>query len=315
MTTATQIDAQLIYPTQAEIPQVATTTAITTPFPTNTCIVAPGVIELMGTSESGCLFDLSSVPEGCFSWFGFDKVTGWQAGGRLVLSITAANGGDPYALAKGLSLMLGYGMANSGASPSSAFCQARYGTIYGLCGDLAVWYTAAFQQQGYQTRIIEFSDSVQNGWDDGHTCFEVLFGDGWKFFDSYGHYWTDSNDNHLSLAEIITAGGPQNCQLVHLRQPPWPAYLSEGTNDWASAALWPARAYADLYQHDDAQYVVWAQRVYAIPGITSSESATPTAYLPSGAEANQSRLQAAGWTIVSQPAWLSEFYPNNGLTS
>ena len=303
------LDCWMDYPTVQQVP--TTTAAATISFPTNTCLVAPGIINLMRSVN----YDLTTMPEGALSWFGSDQTVSphWYAGGRLVLA--KASGGDPYALAKGLSIMLGYGISNDSLSPNAALYQARFGSIFGLCGSLSLWYQEAFKERGYSVRSVVTSDLVRNGWgDDGHVLFEVFIGGQWRMIDAYGHYFTDSSGKHLSFYEVFLAG-PANCNLVHLRSGAYPAYFAEASNVYTSPASWPGRAYADLYQMTDAQYVAWVTRMIGVPGMQASGGPV-VMYMPSGAPPGlQAQLTALGFTFETQAAWLSQWYPTNGLNA
>lgn len=312
MTIGENIDCWMIYPIVQQVP--STTSAITSSWPSTTCLISPGVFEPM----NGYNFDLSAMPEGVVAWFGAkqDRSPAWYAGGRLILA--KSSGGDLYALAQSLSIMLGYGVGNTGMAPQAALYQARFGAVFGLCGDLAGWYMEAFKERGYPVRECVMSAFSWTGWgNDAHTCFEIFFNGSWKFFDSYGHYLTDATGNHLSFQQILTVGGPQHCILAHLRTGAFPAYFCESANVYTTAQLWPARAYSDLYMSTDAQHLAWLQQVMQVPAIADPNNNNAiTAYMPpGGSQALQTQLQGLGFNFITQAQWIAKFYPNNGANS
>jgi hypothetical protein len=302
----------LIYPYQQVVPQTAA--AATISFPTNTNIVAPGIMNLMRSLN----FDFTTLPpgqdEGAFGWLGSDHtgMTQWNAGGRLILSKTS--GGDPYALAKGLSVTLGYGVGNDGTAANAALYQSRFGAVFGLCGSLSLWYQEAFRERGYPVRSVVTSDYIRNGYgDDGHVLAEVFINGQQRLFDAYGHYFVDNAGKHLSFYEVFLAG-PANCNLVHLRQPPCPeaTFFCEPNNILGS---WSARAYNDQNMRTDAEYIAWVTRMIAVPGMQTSGGPV-VMYMPAGAPPGlQAQLTALGFTFETQAQWLAQWYQVNGLNA
>jgi transglutaminase-like putative cysteine protease len=76
-------------------------------------------------------------------------------------------------------------------------------TQAGICGQAAWVFAAIVRQFGLHVRSVTFSYPDLNGTPDGHTAAEVSYGGSWHFFDpTYGQFWTDSNGNVLSIAQI-----------------------------------------------------------------------------------------------------------------
>jgi hypothetical protein len=134
--------------------------------------------------------------------------------------------------------------------------------------------------------------------DAGHVCFEEKSSGQWRLWDpDSGLHFADANGNHLSAKDLI-ALGVGNVAVVPFKAESH--FVPAGVNG----------NYCELFYSDDDLRATWRERLFQIPAIVPPHPATTgVAYVPAAHAPRASWVASQGVSIVSESAWLAQFYP------
>jgi len=171
---------------------------------------------------------------------------------------------DIYGLLSGVSWHHVHGVADEGMTGqtlSNAGMAHKWRLRCGAIADLMLWLLPQLNLS--VRKVSALTTGPTNGIDDGHIMFEVNLGTSqnpdWRMWDiTNGCYFNDSQGNHLSLGEIISAG-VQNCIRVPIDgdEKRGSDIIIAPNSNW-----WCMPSYADLKLSTEAELMAWYARIF-----------------------------------------------------
>lgn len=167
--------------------------------------------------------------------------------------------------------------------PTVAFVQSQLpaGTVSRTCHPLSAGYVSGF--------------------DDGHVALEVKVGGVWQFYDPNNHCRMLVGGQPAAFKDLFNPVGTY--QIVDLSDTcysiePFPS----------NSENWDITMFEECVLRTPDLRAQWIRRLFQIPAIKDTDG-VHYAYMPPGTESRQSYVQGLGYTVLSQSAWMTRFYP------
>ena len=245
--------------------------------------------------------------QGLVALMAFDPAPPWgggpysDGGFRVVTKPDGTMDALPFMQA--MSWLCSYGSNDEGLTHSARLTTARDRFLEMRCGPVTAFTMACASAVGIETRqmhLLDISDPVGDGLDDGHVICEAKVGGSWRAFDVPNDIaFAGDVGELLSLREVI-ATGVENCDRVTLA----PSDVGRDSPTWI-------QTYYASTLATPADKLAWLSRIYEIPGIAVGNGIVwgVPEHLASYAGAIAAYPGSNGtWTTLPWAQWTSQFY-------
>lgn len=243
--------------------------------------------------------------QGLMSLMAFDPTPPWGVpyadGGFRV--VTKPDGTmDVLPFMRAMSWLCSYGSSDEGLTHSARLTAARDRFLELRCGPVTAFTMACASSVGIQTRqmhLLDISNPVGDGLDDGHVICEAMVDGAWRAFDVPNDIaFADQAGALLSLKDVITAG-VGNCTQVILA----PSDVGRDSPTWV-------QTYYAATLATPADKAKWLSRIYEIPGVAVGNGIVwgVPGHLASFAPQIANYPGASGWTTLPWAQWVATYY-------